>query len=109
MNSTTSLNAADVARVLSGVYDPELGLDVVSLGLVYGIDVDDESIDVRMSLTSMGCPLEEVIVGSVQTALTRAFPRHVVSVDIVQDPPWRVEMADYEALVRLGLVRAPAR
>lgn len=100
------MNTADVAAVLSTVYDPELGLDVVSLGLVYGIDVDDESVTVRMSLTSVGCPMETVITNAVQAALQRAFPGRVVSVDVVDDPPWRVEMADRKALERLGLLPA---
>lgn len=102
------MNPADVAGVLSGVYDPELGLDVVSLGLIYGIEVDDESVTVQMSLTTLGCPMETVITGSVQAALQRAFPRHVVTVDLVDEPPWRVEMANRKALVRLGLLPAEA-
>lgn len=67
--------------------DPELGIDIVELGLVYAVEVDAHAIAVTMTLTTAGCPLHDVIVEGVERALARpGGPR--VDVEVVFDPPW---------------------
>jgi metal-sulfur cluster biosynthetic enzyme len=74
-------------EALAGVVDPELGIDIVELGLVYGVEVDEDRVGVTMTLTTAGCPLHDVIVDGVERALARpGGPR--VDVEVVWDPPW---------------------
>jgi metal-sulfur cluster biosynthetic enzyme len=72
---------------LAGVVDPELGLDIVELGLVYGLEVGEDEIAVTMTLTTAGCPLHDVIVSGVERALERPGGPSV-DVRVVLDPPW---------------------
>lgn len=81
----------DAVAALTGVVDPELGVDIVSLGLVYGVDVDAcDVVAVTMTLTTAGCPLHDAIEGGVHRALERAGARST-RVDVVFDPPWTPE------------------
>lgn len=89
-NTTKAANTAtvdEVAEALMDVVDPELGIDVVNLGLVYGIHIDDASMaTVDMTLTSAACPLTDVIEDQ-----ARAATAHLVSdlrINWVWMPPW---------------------
>lgn len=83
-----SPDAAAVTRALRGVLDPELGLSVVDLGLVYGIEIDGAVVRVTMTLTTPGCPLHEVMPRWVEAAL-RALPGVAdVEIRLTFDPPW---------------------
>lgn len=74
-------------EALAGVVDPELGIDIVELGLVYRLEVDAHAVSVLMTLTIAGCPLHDVMVDAVERALTRpGGPR--VDVEVTFDPPW---------------------
>lgn len=79
--------------VLENVVDPEIGLNVVDLGLICQIDFDDtdRKIFVSMTLTTQFCPMGESIVGNVTLALQTAFPGDEVSVELAFDPPWNSE------------------
>jgi metal-sulfur cluster biosynthetic enzyme len=90
---------------LRDVWDPELGLDVVSLGLVYGIEVVDGSVLVDMTLTTPGCPVAESLPTEARDALQRALPEHRIEVRVVWDPPWTPERLSEEALDALGYRR----
>ncbi len=100
------MNASDVARVLQGVYDPELGIDIVSLGMVYGIAVRDGSIAVEMALTTAECPLAMTLIEGACRAVDTAFPGQEVSVEVVDEPEWDVRMASRDALRMFGLAAA---
>lgn len=99
------MNTADIANVLKDVIDPELGISIVSLGLIYGIEVDDGAISVEMSMTSPSCPMGDVIAGMAAGRLRKVADGRAVSLEIVDEPHWRIEMADATALRELGLVR----
>ncbi len=91
-----------VKEALSTVHDPEIGMNIIELGLVYDISVDPEDhVAVEMTLTSPGCPLGEVITQQVDHALRAAGARSA-SVEIVWSPPWTPEMMSDEAKERLG-------
>lgn len=83
-----------VRKALSTVYDPEIPISVWDLGLVYGIDVDEERgvVRIRMTLTAPTCPASSLILYQVQEALYRELADlkeiNEVNVDIVLDPPW---------------------
>ncbi len=97
-----ALDEETLRAALSTVNDPEIGMNIVELGLVYDIDVDqDENVNVEMTLTSPGCPLGELITEQVDAALKAAGARST-AVEIVWSPPWTPEMMSEEAKERLG-------
>jgi metal-sulfur cluster biosynthetic enzyme len=86
------------------VIDPELGVDIVNLGLVYDVEMDDEGqVTVTMTLTSMGCPLAGTIVDQVKRALADIPEVKGTEVDIVWNPPWGKEMMSRYAKIALGI------
>ncbi|HEX7094252.1 MAG TPA: metal-sulfur cluster assembly factor [Acidimicrobiales bacterium] len=94
-----------VMRALGSVWDPELGLDIISLGLVYDVRVDDTSVEVDMTLTTPGCPVSEQLPAQAEDAVRYAVPDRDVRVNVVWDPPWTPERISPVALERLGYVR----
>ncbi|MGH9115680.1 MAG: metal-sulfur cluster assembly factor [Acidimicrobiales bacterium] len=85
------------------VYDPELCLDVVSLGLVYDVRDDDGTLVVEMTLTTPGCPASESLPEMARLAVTDAVDGAVaVDVRVVWEPPWSPEMMDDAAAGALG-------
>ncbi|MFC5712436.1 metal-sulfur cluster assembly factor [Thalassorhabdus alkalitolerans] len=96
---------------LENVEDPELGVDIVNLGLIYGVDIDDsKNVKVEMTLTSMGCPLAGTIVNDIQNALSdlKEFGEiNEVDVNIVWDPPWDKSKMSRYAKIALGVHEGP--
>jgi metal-sulfur cluster biosynthetic enzyme len=93
---------AEIYERLQLVDDPELGLDIVSLGLVYGMDVADGEVRVTMTLTTQGCPMHDAMVPAVEAALAGLPGVEHVSVDLVWDPPWTPERLSPLAALALG-------
>lgn len=92
-----------VRAALSTVEDPELGLDIVSLGLVYGIEHDAGTVRVVHTLTSMGCPLGPVIERDIDDALAGVEGIDSVDVELVFEPPWTPELMSADAKFLLGV------
>ncbi len=96
-----------VRSALRSVYDPELGISIVDLGLVYGIQVDDESksIIIDMTLTTPACPLGPIIRTQAYATLTSAYPAvRDVDINLVWTPRWDPRtMASEEAKAELGI------
>jgi metal-sulfur cluster biosynthetic enzyme len=90
---------------LGDVVDPELGLDIVSSGLVYDIQQVDDRILVDMTLTTPGCPASQSLSAMAAQALADAGARSIDTVDIrlVWDPPWSPRMIDAHAAAKLGI------
>lgn len=95
---------ADPARLerawdaLRQVDDPEVGMNVVELGLVYGVELEPHRVAVRMTMTSAACPMGEDIVEDARHALRRAFPDlDEIDVELVWDPPWSPALMSEEA------------
>lgn len=94
----------NILGALENVIDPELGIDIVNLGLVYDVDLDEEgTCKITMTLTSMGCPLGPVIVDQVNTALSELPEIKKVDVNIVWQPPWNKDMMSRYAKMALGI------
>jgi len=92
---------------LSCVLDPELGLDIDSLGLVYDIRVEGDMVVVDMTLTTPGCPVSESLPLEAQEAAQTALlmtPGLDARVDVVWDPPWTIERIDPDAAREIGLM-----
>jgi len=82
----------DVLRALAAVVDPEIGLSVVDVGLVYGVRVDPSRVHVLLTMTSAACPVAGVIADEIAAALGAALPdARPVDVTLVWDPPWTPE------------------
>lgn len=89
---------------LEQVIDPELGIDIVNLGLVYDVDLNEEGqAKVTMTLTSMGCPLAGVIVDQVQAALADLPEVKETEVDIIWSPAWTKDKMSRYAKIALGI------
>jgi metal-sulfur cluster biosynthetic enzyme len=84
----TTVNEEEVWEALKVVTDPEIGIDVVNLGLVYGVDISDSTVNVRMTLTSMGCPATGLIEFQAKEAIGTVDGVDDVQVEFTFDPPW---------------------
>ncbi len=97
-----ALDEEQIKDALTTVQDPEIGMNIIELGLVYDIGLDaEDNVSVEMTLTSPGCPLGDVITQQVDAALLGIGARSA-SVEIVWSPPWTPEMMSEEAKQRLG-------
>ncbi len=89
---------------LENVIDPELGVDIVNLGLIYDVDLDDAGFcTVTMTLTSMGCPLAGHIEADIRRSLSDLPEVKEIKVDIVWSPPWGKERMSRYAKIALGI------
>lgn len=78
-----------IHEALKTVEDPEAGMNIVDLGLVYGVDVADDRVRVDMTMTTAACPMSDMLVEQVHDAVTAASPAGTnVEVRLVWDPPW---------------------
>jgi metal-sulfur cluster biosynthetic enzyme len=92
MDTLTESEAA-VRDVLEGVFDPEVGINIVDLGLVYGIDITGDDVKVTMTLTTPGCPLHETIAEAVDSSIHYFIPDvENVNIDLVWEPRWNTDM-----------------
>ncbi|MDR2778899.1 MAG: iron-sulfur cluster assembly protein [Puniceicoccales bacterium] len=95
--------------VLKTVYDPEIGVNIVDLGMVYAIDInghrnDKFDVNVEMTLTSPGCPLADIIAENVKSAIMDTGKCSKVDVNFVFDPPWNADMITVEGKMQLGIL-----
>lgn len=92
-----------VREALSQVYDPELALNVVDLGLIYAIDIEDGRVRVEMTLTTEGCPLHNTIPMWVKEAVEALPGVEQAEVVMVWSPPWTPERMSAKAREELGM------
>lgn len=93
-----------IMEALEEVIDPELGIDIVNLGLVYGVDVgEDGDVLVTMTLTAMGCPLAATIEREVRMTVMPIEGVKSVDVNIVWNPPWSKDNMSRYAKIALGI------
>ncbi|MDR0136430.1 metal-sulfur cluster assembly factor [Metabacillus idriensis] len=94
----------NIYGALELVIDPELGVDIVNLGLVYDVELDENGTAlVTMTLTSMGCPLAGTIIDQVKTALRDIPEIKETEVNIVWNPPWTKDRMSRIAKIALGV------
>jgi metal-sulfur cluster biosynthetic enzyme len=78
-----------VLEALREVIDPEIGVNIVDLGLVYGVDADEGGVRVRITMTTPACPMGPLLVGASEAAIRRRVAGAAqVRVELVWDPPW---------------------
>jgi metal-sulfur cluster biosynthetic enzyme len=92
-----------VWEVMREVYDPELGVNVVDLGLVYDVDVQGGRVEVTMTLTTPGCPLHDTLTEAVDSTIRFFIPGvEEVVVNLVWEPPWNPDMITDQGREELG-------
>jgi metal-sulfur cluster biosynthetic enzyme len=91
-----------VREVLRGVFDPELHMNIVDLGLIYDAQVKDDVVDVKMTLTSPGCPYGPYLIHQVKDTLMTLKGIRDVKLEVVWDPPWGPDRMTEEARLELG-------
>ena len=95
----------DTIRLLKTVYDPEIPVDIYSLGLVYKIDIDDNAnLTVDMTMTSPTCPMADFIVEDARIKLESIDGIRSVTINIVYEPVWDKDMMTEQAKLELGLL-----
>ena len=94
-----------VVAMLQSVYDPELPVDIYSLGLVYKIDLDDDAnLHIDMTLTAPNCPAADFIVDDARIKLESIEGVKSVDINIVFEPEWNQDMMSEEAKLELGFL-----
>ena len=95
----------EIVLTLKNIYDPEIPVDIYSLGLVYKIDVADSGdLTVDMTLTAPNCPMADFIMEDVRMKLESIESVKSVTVNIVFEPEWTQDMMSEEAKLELGLL-----
>lgn len=92
----------DVVEALRQVEDPELGMDIVELGLFYDAEVEDGTVKVRYSLTSIGCPVGPMIEEDISRVVSELPGVEHVETELTWDPPWSPEKMSEDAKFILG-------
>jgi len=99
-----SMPTADELReFLKDVFDPELGYNIVDLGLVYGVDIDGSKVNVTMTLTTPGCPASDMIKGGVAQRLLDVGGVEQVDINLVWEPPWGPHAMSAQAKEHFGV------
>ena len=97
-----ALTEERVMDALRNVYDPELGINIVDLGLVYTVEVREGTVHIEYTLTTMGCPIGPLIEQQMQQLLATVDGVDQVDAEMVLRPPWSPEMMSEEAKAALG-------
>jgi len=93
----------DVFEALKSVIDPEIGINIVDLGLVYNVSISDEEIIIDMTLTTPGCPMHGSIIDWVKRILELSYPEKKIIINLVWDPIWTPEKMSEEARKQLRI------
>lgn len=92
-----------IVRALERVVDPEVALNIVDVGLVYGVRVADGRMDVDVSMTSVACPVIDSIIEDIERQLDRDIPPELkIHVELVWEPPWTADRMSRSAKLFMG-------
>ena len=101
--TTAAINEAGVREALRQVKDPELDLNIMDLGLVYEVDVEEGDVRIKMTLTSPGCPAGPMITNDAYRVVRGLEGVKDVNIDIVWEPYWTPERIDPKVRAAMGL------
>lgn len=96
------MNKEEILEQLKSVVDPEIGIDIVSLGLIYEIKIENDEVKIKMTMTTPACPLSGLLVSDVESTLRRMGIKKY-DVQLVFDPPWTPDMMDEKIRNAMGL------
>lgn len=95
----------EIIKVISGIYDPEIPVNIYELGLIYDVEISDLfDVNITMTLTSPNCPVAETLPKEVEEKVKSVRKIKNVSVEITFEPPWTKEMMSEEAKLELGML-----
>ncbi|PJB98012.1 MAG: metal-sulfur cluster biosynthesis protein [Nitrosopumilales archaeon CG_4_9_14_0_8_um_filter_34_10] len=97
----SSVTAQAIKESLKQCMDPEVPLNIVEMGLIYGIDVEDNNVNIKMTMTTQGCPLHETLVQDVTRYAKKVPGVNNVKVDIVWEPKWTMESMTEEGKAKI--------
>ena len=100
---TMQVNSADIYECLKTVYDPEIPVNVVDLGLIYDVQVNEGDVYVQMTLTFPGCGMGPFIAQQAEWAIQDVEGVGEVEIELVFDPPWSPDLISEEARSQLGI------
>jgi metal-sulfur cluster biosynthetic enzyme len=100
--ATTGLTTDEILETLKDVLDPELGINIVDLGLVYDVSIQGDTVHIEYTLTTMGCPIGPLIEQQMANLLAKVPGIEHVDAEMVLRPPWSPEMMSEEAKAALG-------
>lgn len=95
-------NKDEIMEVLKGVIDPEIGINIVDLGLVYEVESSNNENIITMTLTTPGCPMHNSIIAWIQNVIGHLEPEKNVVVNLVWEPQWTPDRMSIEARQELG-------
>lgn len=101
--TTQTVTQERVLEALKEVYDPEIPINVVDLGLIYDVQVKDGNVEVMMTLTAVGCGMGPYIAQQAEWAIAEVEGVEDVNVELVFEPPWSPELISENAKMMLGL------
>jgi len=94
----------NIITALYNVMDPELFVNIIDLGLVYGLEfIENEKIIVTMTFSTKACPLGDSIKMGIQNVLSMAYPEYPVEINVVWEPEWCFDMLTTEGRIQLGM------
>ncbi|MEH6444248.1 MAG: putative Fe-S cluster assembly protein SufT [Oceanospirillaceae bacterium] len=104
-NNTNNIDPTQVWEAIKSVFDPEIPVNLVDLGLIYAVDVDQttKAANITMTLTAPGCGMGPILVSDVEYRVGKAPNVEQVNVELVFDPPWHKDMMSEEAQLETGL------
>lgn len=101
--SQETVTKEEILAALKNVYDPEIPINVVDLGLVYGVQVNEGNVQVQMTLTAPGCGMGPFIAQQAEFAIADIEGVEDVQVEMVFDPPWSPDLISEDAKAQMGL------
>ena len=110
MSTQQTVTEEQVYTALKKCMDPEIPVNVVDLGLIYGVKVaGGKDVDIKMTMTTRGCPLHDTLVSDVKRYVGKVNGVGNVTVDIVWDPPWSLEKMNQDVREKLGFGKPKLR
>ncbi len=95
-----------INELLKEVIDPEIGVNIADLGLIYGIDYNEteKSIHIDMTLSTPACPLGDVIIKNARETIERYYPEYKINIELVWEPQWSPDMVSDEGKAMLNMM-----
>ena len=93
-----------IFELLKSVMDPEVELNIVDLGLIYNLEIENnKNVNIEMTLSTPACPLGDAIIINVKETIKQHYPDYEVNVNLVFDPPWNPSLISEEGKAKLGM------
>jgi metal-sulfur cluster biosynthetic enzyme len=93
----------EVMKVLKKCYDPEIGINLVDLGLIYDVQINKDKVNIKMTLTSPGCPMHSFMINDVEENVKKLKGVKEVKIELVWNPPWNPDRMSKEVRKKLGI------